>query len=57
MGFDYYQDLITFWDAIQGERSRKVGFNVCFQHSRSSHLPVSAGLISMMALITERGRT
>jgi phytoene dehydrogenase-like protein len=53
MGYDKYQDLITYWDSIlKGEIPDKLGFNVCFP---SLHDPSQApagkavGLISMMA--------
>jgi phytoene dehydrogenase-like protein len=53
VGYDQYQDLITFWDQIlNGEIPAKLGFNCCFPslHDPSQAPPGKcAGLISMMA--------
>jgi phytoene dehydrogenase-like protein len=53
MGFDQYQDLITFWDSIsKGVIPEKLGFNVCFPSLHDPSQSPSgkcAGLISMMA--------
>jgi len=53
VGFDKYEDLISFWDAIlKGEIPEKLGFNCCFPsvHDASQAPPGKcSGLISMMA--------
>jgi phytoene dehydrogenase-like protein len=53
VGYDKYEDLINFWDAIlNGEIPEKFGFNCCFPsvHDTSQAPPGKCtGLISMMA--------